>query len=147
MHMSRPWNLWIFPELRVAINSLNASFAEDYWENKFESVDGEILDKYRALVGSIQKVTGTSGQKEDFVTLREACVPTEWLVTFLESWKLSVDDSGGGRQDLVEFIHGVIDKVGNVYTMLNAVGEGHHEWVQLARMSSLLGQLQRMADK
>ena len=37
----------------------------------------------------------THGQKEDFVTLREACVPTEWLVTFLESWKLSVDDSGG----------------------------------------------------
>ena len=147
MHMSRPWNLWIFPKLREAINSLNASFAEDYWENKFESVDDEIRDKYRALVGSIQKVTGTYGQKEDFVTLREACVPTEWLVTFLESWKLSVDHSGGRTQDLVDFIQGVIDKVGNVYTMLNAAGEGHHDWVQVACMSSLLGQLQRMADK
>ena len=42
---------------------------------------------------------------------------------------------------------GVIDKVGNVYTMLNAAGEGHHEWIQVACMSSLLSQLQRIAEK
>ena len=147
MHMSRKSNLWISPELRRAINSLNVSFAEDYWEDRFESVTPVLRSKYRALASSIQKVTGTYGQKDDFWTLREACVPTGWLVTFLESWKLSVDHSAGRTQNLVDFIQGVIDKVGNVYTMLNAAGEGHHNWIEVACMSSLLSQLQRMADK
>ena len=43
MHMSRPRNLWISPELRQAITSLNdVSFAEDYWYDEFQSVGGMV---------------------------------------------------------------------------------------------------------
>jgi len=125
MHMSRPRNLWTSLELRRAITSLNVSFAEDYWGDEEESFTPVLRSKYRALGVSITKVTGTYGQYDDFVILREACVPKGWLVTFLESWKWSVHQRGGRTQDLGNFIQGVIDKLGNVYTMLNDAGGEH----------------------
>ena len=91
-------------------------------------------------------VIGNYAQKDDFFLFREACVPTEWLVTFLESWKLSVDQNQQGSQTLVTFIQDVIDKVRNVYIMLNDVQSDHIEWTQLACMSSLLLQLKTMSQ-
>ena len=79
--------------------------------------------------------------------MREACGPTEWLVRFLSSWKVSVDQKQQGGETLVIFIQGVIDKVGNAYTLIdNNTTDEHHEWVQLARMSSLLLQLKTLSD-
>ena len=146
MSMSRPHYLWISTELRQAITSLQARFWDDCWEDKFESVDDETRLKYRALVGVMYKILDGKGTAADFVTMREACVPTEWLVTFLEKWKVSVAQNGQGGEALVTFIQGVIDKLGNIYILLiNATGE-HHKWVQKACMSSLLHQLKTISD-
>jgi hypothetical protein len=110
------------------------------------SVDDETSLKYRALVGVMYKILDRKGTAADFVTMREACIPTEWLVTFLEEWKVSVTQNGQGGEALVTFIQGVIDKLGNIYILLiNATGE-HHEWVQVACMSSLLHQLKTISD-
>jgi hypothetical protein len=92
------------------------------------------------------KILDGMGTQEDFLIMREACVPTEWLVTFLEKWKVSVAQSGQGGKDLVTFIQGVIDKLGNIYTLLTKAGGEHHEWVQVACMSSLLHQLKTISD-
>ena len=142
MRMSRPHHLWISPELRTAITSLQASFWNDYWEDKFKSVDAETRAKYGALVGAMYKILPGLGTREDFFILFDACVPTEWLVTFLEKWKVSVAQNG----DLVAFIQGVINKLGTIFALLTAAGEGHHDWVQVACMSSLLRQLKTISD-
>jgi hypothetical protein len=144
--MDRTYHLFISPELRKAITSLQASFWNDYWEDKFESVDDETRLKYRALVGVMYKILDGKGIAADFVTMREACVPTEWLVTYLEKWKVSVTQNGQGGDALVTFIQGVIDKLGTIYTLLTTAGEGHHKWVQKACMSSLLHQLKTISD-
>jgi hypothetical protein len=146
MPMARPPHLFISPELRRGITSLQARFGSDDWEDKFMSVDGETRLKYRALVGAMYKILDGKGTAADFVTMREACVPTDWLVTFLEQWKVSVDRKRHGWETLVIFIQGVIDKLGNIYILLiNATGE-HHKWVQVACMSSLLHQLKTISD-
>ena len=141
MPMARPHHLWISLELRQAIKSLQARFGNDDWQDKFESVDDETRLKYRALVGVMYKILDRKGTAADFVTMREACIPTEWLVTFLEEWKVSVTQNGQGGEALVTFIQGVIDKLGTIYTLLTTSGEAHHKWVQKACMSSLLHQL------
>jgi len=144
--MASPHHLWISLELRRGITSLKGSFGGDDWQDKFESVDDETRLKYRALVGAMYKILDGVGTAADFETMREACVPTEWLVTFLCSWKVSVDQNQQGSETLVTFIQGVIDKLGNLYILLiNATGE-HHEWTQLACMSSLLLQLKTMSQ-
>jgi hypothetical protein len=84
--MSRPHHLFISPELRQVITSLQVRFWNDYWQHKFESVDDETRPKYGALVGSMYKILDGKGTQDDFVTMSEACVPTEWLVTFLDQW-------------------------------------------------------------
>jgi hypothetical protein len=142
MPMSLPHNLWISPELRQAITFMQACFGTNIWEDKFSSVNAVMRSKLQALAGAMNKVIGTYGQKDDFLLLREACLPTGWFVTFLERWKLSVDQ----QQPLVTFIQGVIDKVGNVYIMLNDAQSQHIEWTQLACMSSLLLQLKTMSQ-
>lgn len=142
MLMSPPQYLWISTELRTAIISLQASFWNDYWEDKKMSVDAETRAKYGALVDAMHKILPGLGTREDFLIMFDACVPTEWLVTFLEKWKESVAQNG----DLVTFIQGVIDKLGNIYTLLNNAAGEHHEWVQVARMSSLLHQLKTISD-
>ena len=163
MHMSREHHLFISPELRSAIRSLQACFLNEYWQNKFESVDDEIRSKYPALVEDfnktceevrlkhpvlvpvLYKILDGLGTTADFVTMREACVPTEWLVRFLSVWK-QVSEKRQGGETLVSFIQGVIDKVGNIYILLiDATGE-HHEWAQLACMSSLLLRLKTLSD-
>jgi hypothetical protein len=146
MPMASPHHLWISLELRQAIKSLQARFGNDDWQDKFESVDDETRLKYRALVGVMYKILDRKGTAADFVTMREACVPTDWLVTFLEDWKVSVTQNGQGWETLVIFIQGVIDKLGNIYILLiNATGE-HHKWVQVACMSSLLHQLKTISS-
>ena len=163
MHMSREHHLWISPKLRSAIRSLQACFLNEYWQNKFESVDDEIRSKYPALVEDfnktceevrlkhpvlvpvLYKILDGLGTTADFVTMREACVPTEWLVRFLSVWK-QVSEKRQGGETLVSFIQGVIDKVGNIYILLiDATGE-HHEWTQLVCMSSLLLRLKTLSD-
>jgi hypothetical protein len=132
--------------MRQAITSLQARFQTEIWQAKFDSVNAVTRSKLQALARAMATVIGTYAQKDDFFLFREACVPTEWLVTFLESWKLSVDQNQQGSQTLVTFIQGVIDKLGNLYILLiNATGE-HHEWTQLACMSSLLLQLKTMSQ-
>jgi hypothetical protein len=92
------------------------------------------------------KILDGKGTAADFVTMREACVPTDWLGTFLEQWKLSVDRKRQRWIALVTFIQDVIANLGNIYILLiNATGE-HHEWVQVACMSSLLQQLKTISD-
>ena len=145
MPMSLPHNLWISSEMRQAITSLQARFGTEIWEAKFNSVNAVTRTKLQALARAMAKVIGNYAQKDDFFLFREACVPTEWLVTFLESWKLSVDQNQQGSETLVIFIQDVIDKMGNVYMMLNDVQSDHIEWTQLARMSSLLLQLKNMS--
>ncbi len=146
MRMSRPHHLFISPELRQAITSLRSRFWNDYWQDKIESVDDETRLKYGALVDAMYKILPGLGTREDFLIMSEACVPTEWLVTFLEKWKVSVVQNGQVGKDLVTFIQGVIDKLGNIYTLLTKAGEGHHEWVQVDYMSSLLHQLKTISD-
>jgi hypothetical protein len=167
MSMSRPHHLRISLELRQAILSLQTRFWNDYWEKKFESVDDETRLKYRAndysedkfesvadetrlkyqaLVRVMYNILDKKGTAADFVTMREACVPTEWLVTFLEQWKLSVAQNGQGGEALVTFIQGVIDKLGKIYILLTEAGVGHYKWVQGACMSSLLHQLKTISD-
>ena len=132
--------------MRQAITSLQARFQTEIWQAKFDSVNAVTRSKLQALARAMATVIGTYAQKDDFFLFREACVPTEWLVTFLESWKLSVDQNQQGSQTLVTFIQGVIDKLGNLYILLiNATGE-HHEWTQGACMSSLLLQLKTMSQ-
>ena len=73
------WRVWISADLRRGINSLLTSFGEDIWEDKFEIVlvKKEFGDRLKALVGSTYKIKDRLGTKDDFVRLREACVPTE----------------------------------------------------------------------
>jgi len=144
MHMSRPHHLFISVELRTAITSLQGSFWNDYWYDKKESVDAETRGKYGAFVDTLRKILPGLGTREDFFILYDACVPTEWLVTYLEKWKVSVTQNG--EKDLVTFIQGVIDKLGTIFTLLTTAGEGHYEWVQMACMSSLLHQLKTISD-
>jgi hypothetical protein len=144
--MSRPYHLFISQELRQAITSLQACFWNDYWDDKKESVDAETHGKYGAFVDALHKILDGLGTRQDFFILYDACVPTEWLVTYLEKWKVSVTQNGQGGEALVTFIQGVIDKLGTIFTLLTAAGEGHHEWVQVARMSSLLHQLKTISD-
>jgi hypothetical protein len=147
MHMSGQHYLLISPELRQAVTSLQANFGTDYWEDKFESVDEGLRSKYQALVGAMYKFLDRVGTEVDFVTMREACVPTEWLVLFLSSWKLSVDQTRQEGKSLVTFIQGVIDKVGKTYILIdNNTTEGRHTWRQLSCMSSLLLQLKTLSD-
>jgi hypothetical protein len=144
--MSRPHHLWISTELRQAITSLRARFWNDYWQDKIESFDDETRPKYGALVHAMYNILDGLGTRTEYLTMFDACVPTEWLVTYLEKWKVSVTQNGQGEKDLVTFIQGVIDKLGTIFTLLTAAGEGHHEWVQVARMSSLLQQLKTISD-
>ena len=146
MSLPLPHNLWISPELRQAITSLQTRFGTNIWETKFNSVNAVTRTKLQALARAVAKVIGNYAQKDDFLLFRDACVPTEWLVTFLQSWKLSVDQNQQGSETLVTFIQDVIDKVGNVYMMLNDVQSDHIEWIQLACMSSLLLQLKTISQ-
>jgi hypothetical protein len=144
--MDRPHHLWISPELRQAITSLQARFWNDDWGSKFESVDDETRLKYGALVGAMYKILDGLGTRTEYLIMFDACVPTEWLVTYLKNWKASVAHNEQGGEALATFIQGVIDKLGKIYILLlNATGD-HHEWVQVARMSSLLHQLKTISD-
>ena len=146
MPMSRPYHLWISPKLRQAITSLQASFWNDYWDDKKESVDAETHGKYGAFVDALSRILPGLGTKKDFIIMFDACIPTEWLVTYLQNWKVSVTQNGQKEKDLDTFIQGVIDKLGTIFTLLTTAGEGHHEWVQVACMSSLLHQLKTISD-
>ncbi len=98
--MSRPHHLWISGELRQAITSLQTSFGSDFWfdygERKMMLGDDDTRSKFQALVGAMYKILDGKGTGADFVTMREACVPTEWLVTFLDQWKVSEAQNGLG---------------------------------------------------
>jgi len=129
MHMSD--HLEISRELKNAFKSLlYVSFTDAYWQDDFESFPPVRCLKHRSLCDVISKILAGKGTKDNFVTLREACVPTEWLVTFLEVWQWDVEQKRG-QDDLVKFIQGIIDKLVTIYTMLNDAGYGHSKWTQV----------------
>ena len=119
------------------MNSLIASFGETFWENKIEegSLPRKLCSKPRVFVCVMYKILDRKGTKRDLLIVTEACIPTEWLVKFLTSWKTSVDQNSLKRRNLIDFIESLIEKLGNTYTLLiDGTGE-HHVWIQEGCMS------------
>ena len=116
-------------QLRKAISSLQASFWNDAWKDKFESVNAETHVKYEALQGAMSKILVFEGTQEDFVILRDACASTEWLVAFLETWKASEAQNRhfqSSENPYVTFIQRVIDNLGKIYPVVSELINNAH---------------------
>jgi len=116
------------PDLRKAMRSLIASFLDDLWEDNFgiqctTAVTEEFREKLSTVIRCMYTNIDGKGTSDTLLAMREACIPTGWLVTFLRSCL----NAGTSGQNL-DFIETVIGKLDTIYTLLNSIQSEHFSW-------------------
>ena len=118
---SQKIRLFISAELRRELKRLIALFATDMWEMKIRIISG-FPEQIPTLIGALRANAEGRGTQITLNKMRDACTPTDWLVTFLTSCKTVVKDAM-----LIEFIQDVINTLNTIYELIGPA-HTHYRW-------------------